>query len=207
MSTKLFTSDLHFGHERVAEIRGFPSALTHDLAVLASLQARVTKRDDLYVLGDLVGRSNSWLYALHMMRDVRARSLHLILGNHDPAHPAIGTRHGRYMREALEVFDTVAPFGTVGIGKGRKAVLSHFPYERERGGKEPRWAQWRLKDEGAVLLHGHTHETARVQFGRREIHVGWDAWRRPVTLDEIRERVPVATGEKSPLTPAKPLVA
>lgn len=34
--------------------------------------------------------------------------------------------------------------------------------------------QYRLRDEGRWLLHGHTHQPERIRG--REIHVGLDAW-------------------------------
>ncbi len=45
-------------------------------------------------------------------------------------------------------------------------------------------------DEGAWLLHGHTHlADQRVHLNTagvlRQLHVGWDAWRRPVSLAEV----------------------
>ena len=72
----------------------------------------------------------------------------------------------------------------------------HCPCPRDRG--EPRYPQWRLPNEGARLLHGHTHGAERATvdaediytlasaapvrriYTSREIHVGWDAWARPV---------------------------
>ena len=184
MSTKLFTSDLHFGHEKVAEIRGFDSVEDHDTAVWDSVALASTSADDLYILGDLVGNPAFWDYALEMVDEIEARSKHLILGNHDPAHPGASKRHGDYLRDALEVFDSVAPFGRVKIGKGQAAMLSHFPYDRERGSKNPRWVEWRLRDNGMRLIHGHLH--THIRGWMNEFHVGWDAWKRPATLEEVR---------------------
>lgn len=65
-------------------------------------------------------------------------------------------------------------------------LLSHFPYgNRDRGA--PRYLQYRLPDLGEWLLHGHTHSNER-QLGK-EIHVGWDAWGRLVSEDEIAMRI------------------
>ena len=48
----------------------------------------------------------------------------------------------------------------------------------------PRYMQWRLPDMGHFLLHGHTHSTEK-RTSAREIHVGWDAWRRMVAEHEL----------------------
>lgn len=187
MSKKFFTSDLHFGHQKVSEIRGFDTTEAHDSRVLLTLADALTEHDQLYVLGDLVGRADAWDYALGLMALVPGRK-HLILGNHDPAHPAVSKKkHGQYLREALKVFTTVAPFGTVKIGGKREAVLSHFPYRRDRDGTRPRFMQWRLRDEGALLLHGHLHEPVRAFPG--QVHVGWDAWKRPVSIEDMSDAI------------------
>ena len=56
----------------------------------------------------------------------------------------------------------------------------------------PRFAQYRLPDEGRWLLHGHTH-IADQRIHGRQIHVGLDAWDlRPVPLGEIEDAVRLA---------------
>ncbi|WP_424936696.1 MULTISPECIES: hypothetical protein [Bacteria] len=45
-----YTSDLHLGHDKVAEIRGFESAAGHDLAILRAWEATVQPADTVYVL-------------------------------------------------------------------------------------------------------------------------------------------------------------
>ena len=191
MSTKYFTSDLHFGHKKVAGLRGYDDVLKHDIAIRDTLKETLKPEDELFILGDLVGRADAWHWALLLVRSIPLRAVHLIAGNHDPVHPA-SSKFGDYMQSGLRTFDTIAPFRRVRIAKGEHAMLSHFPYTRERGGADPRWLQWRLRDEGALLLHGHTHEATRVNPGGREIHVGWDAWERPVSLEEIRALAPEA---------------
>jgi len=49
----------------------------------------------------------------------------------------------------------------------------------------PRYLEYRLRDEGHWLLHGHTHAAERVTSAR-EIHVSLDAWDlRPVEVGEV----------------------
>jgi len=73
--------------------------------------------------------------------------------------------------------------------------LCHFPYENDmahmlRDGKvvPDKYAQWRLKDTGRWLIHGHVHQHGRVKG--RMINVGVDAWAGfPVSIDQIAEIV------------------
>lgn len=51
--TTYFTSDPHFGHRKVAEIRGFDSPEEHDAALAANWRAVVRPGDKVWVLGDL----------------------------------------------------------------------------------------------------------------------------------------------------------
>ena len=66
-------------------------------------------------------------------------------------------------------------------------MLSHFPYEADHS-DDLRAAQWRLRDEDNVLLHGHLHtDTATGPSRPRQIHVDWDTWHRPIAAHEIAQ--------------------
>lgn len=51
--TYWFTSDLHLGHEKVAELRGFPSVRKHDSVIVDNLLRSLNSGDKLFVLGDV----------------------------------------------------------------------------------------------------------------------------------------------------------
>lgn len=180
MSEVFFTSDLHLGHKRIAEYRGYEDSDDHDTALMDTWNDTVGKNDTVWVLGDLAASSPT--YALDVLTSLPGEK-HLILGNHDAAHPMHRNAHTQ-LRKYLEVFASVASAATRKID-GQYVLLSHFPYERDRD--EIRYPQWRLRDEGLPLLHGHTHgeeivtrtEVWPVDGGprvRTEIHVGLDAW-------------------------------
>lgn len=188
--TIYLTSDPHFGHQLVSDLRGFPNVNEHDGRVLESYTRGIGTGDDLWILGDLSGggrraedRALEILLALRATTGVR---LHLVEGNHDSCasiHRDGWKRQGTF----LSVFESVHAF-VRRRGPGRVPVLmSHYPYEGDGPERGPeRYGYARLKDTGAWLLHGHTHQTERVS-GLRQIHVGWDAWRRPVAWDEIEK--------------------
>jgi len=110
---------------------------------------------------------------------------HLIAGNHDRCHPMHRDAHN-WQRRYLEVFDSVQSFARRRIA-GRQVMLSHFPFSGDHT-FEDRYTQYRLRDEGAWLLHGHTHSMSKGEG--RQIHVGADAWgMAPVSLEVIEKMV------------------
>lgn len=53
MSRVFVIADLHFGHKKLASLRGFADTKSHDDALVAAWNRVVTKRDVTYVLGDV----------------------------------------------------------------------------------------------------------------------------------------------------------
>lgn len=177
--TVFFTSDLHFGHRKCAEFRGFDDVAEHDLTLIERWIDTVGPDDEVWVLGDLAASSPT--HALAILAELPGRK-HLISGNHDKTHPMFRDAH-KHLRAYMEVFDSVASAARRRIN-GREVLLSHFPYRRDRG--EARHLQWRLRDEGLWLLHGHTHGAETLSPLIREVHVGVDAWQMtPVSLETV----------------------
>jgi calcineurin-like phosphoesterase family protein len=177
-----FTSDLHFGHRHVAELRGFPVVAEHDAVLVENWQRCIRKHDTIWVLGDLAVSAPT--AALELIAELPGTK-HLIAGNHDRCHPMHRDAHN-WQRRYLEVFDSVQPFARRRIA-GRQVMLSHFPFSGDHT-FEDRYTQYRLRDEGAWLLHGHTHSMSKGEG--RQIHVGADAWgMAPVSLEVIENMV------------------
>lgn len=177
-----FTSDLHFGHRLVAEHRGFGEDITaHDSTLMHNWRKVVKNEDQVWVLGDISVSSPT--YALSILADLPGHK-HLISGNHDGCHPMHRDSHKR-VGQYLEVFESVQPFARRRV-LGQEVLLSHFPYSKDRG--EARYTQYRLRDEGRWLLHGHTHGPERREG--KEIHVGVDAWdMKPVPISTIEAMI------------------
>jgi calcineurin-like phosphoesterase family protein len=179
--TLYFTSDLHFGHRLVAKHRGYEDDVPgHDAEIIEAWKKHVQPDDIVWVLGD-VSVSNP-KGALITLADLPGRK-RLVAGNHDPVHP-MHRDAPKWAAKYAAVFEYVAPFARIKVC-GVEALLSHFPYERDRN-EETRYPQWRLPDLGLPLLHGHTHSIEKTWPGTKEVHVGWDAWRRPVTDIEVK---------------------
>lgn len=163
-----FTSDLHFGHEKIAVIRGFETTEEHDSAIAENWKQAVKTDDHVWVLGDL--QMTRVAYALNLIQELPGIK-HLIAGNHDPCHPMHREAH-RHQRRYLQAFESVQAFARKRIC-GQTVMLSHFPYCGDHTEQE-RYVQYRLRNEGEWLLHGHTH--SYIQQVGRQIHVGLDAW-------------------------------
>lgn len=194
MTTTWFTSDLHLGHQKVSEVRGFDNTDDHDLTVLSRIARTLSKRDNLWILGDLsAGGPVPQRRALEMidgLADQLDINVHLVSGNHDTVHPLHRNSH-KWIAAYDEVFDSVQPFARRKLA-GRNLWLSHFPW---RGGGDhtavERFDTVRLNDDGVSwLLHGHTHSNQRVDRARRMIQVGVDAWDfEPVSIHTIEDIV------------------
>ncbi len=204
---RYWISDLHLGHSKVAEIRGFDTVEEHDEAVLAPLRA-LRPGDHVWVLGDLSSSRPSEQQAALAALAQNPADLHLIAGNHDAVSSA--NRDGyKHQRAYLEVFESVQQFGRLAIA-GKQVLMSHYPYARSGDGPgrgKGRHLEYRLPDQGKLLIHGHTEtHMARVErvygppgaspaWDDREVPdlqqfcVSWDAHRRLVTEKTITEWV------------------
>ncbi len=178
------TSDLHFGHALVSGLRGFTNTDDHDDAVMASLSG-LGPDDQLWILGDLAVGVRGEQIAFERLATLPC-TLHLIEGNHDRVS-ALHRDSWKHQRRFLELFSSVQAYARR-RGPGRSSVLlSHYPYQGDHT-QTDRYSQYRLVDEGLWLCHGHTHQSER-RSGPRQIHVGWDAWRRPVLWDEVLQLI------------------
>lgn len=195
--TVYFMSDLHIGHDKVEHTR-HPLVVSwwresgrdgarHDTIIRNVLRETLTKRDQLWILGDISsGGSGGQRAALAMLKSVRDETgvqLHLIPGNHDGCHPQHRTAK-KWWPEYLEVFDTIMPFASRSIA-GQKVCLSHYPYIGDHT-EEDRHTQWRLRDEGRWLLHGHTHQ--RQAFTKSAFFTSETF---PIGIEEFRQLPPV----------------
>lgn len=194
-----FTADTHFGHRLMALQRGHaPGAdsrddvtlehvRAHDEDIVASWNSVVSAEDVVWHLGDLTLKHTPEIGDI--LRRLKGR-IRLVLGNHDPAHPHFRERAVTAQQELLssgiEYVCTAARVTVPGGNSGRIPVmLSHFPY-RTAGQVDHRFIAWQLEACGEWLLHGHTHSHAAVHSELpRQIQVGWDAWRSPVSEAEI----------------------
>lgn len=199
--TVFFLSDMHLGHEYVASLRGFASPAEHDKALFANWREIVPDTNPpahVWVLGDVIlPNLKHNLELLALMPGIK----HLITGNHDRAHPS--HRDADRYRDILSprsyfpTFTTIQEFARRKIN-GLSVLLSHFPYSEPGEDThsptfEPRFTQYRLRNEGLPILHGHTHSPTVLSYDYHhlygmvlQVHVGLDAHGlKPVSLSQI----------------------
>ncbi len=185
MTTTWYTADPHLRHRLVAGLRGFASPGEHDEEITRRWNRVISPGDTVWVLGDAgMGSEDTVLSLAAGLNGIK----HLISGNHDPPWPGHRDAH-KHQAKWLRVFTTVQPFARRRIG-GHDVLLSHFPYEGDHMDGD-RCMQYRLRDEGRWLLHGHTHGTERLHG--HQVHVGLDAWDlAPVHEEAIRKLMETA---------------
>lgn len=171
MSHWFVTSDAHLFDDRVSEMRGFSDSGEWGEYYADMYCSMVGPNDIVDHLGDMTkgGRVDD---LIEYMSRLPGRK-RLKPGNHCPIHPA-HRNSSNYHRRYLEAFEAVEVFGRRRIN-GRDVLMSHFPYVGDHR-EVDRWTQYRLRDEGRYLLHGHTHSSDVATLGGRQIHVGLDAW-------------------------------
>lgn len=164
--TVWFTSDTHFGHKFLSDLRGFGREYldVHDQAILDNWNSVVGPRDVVYHLGDFSfhkrnGGVNEKIFA------ALNGEKHLIVGNHDPSHV-----------RALP-WASVRDLSTVSVG-GQSLVLCHYPM-----------LTWANAHRGVHHLHGHTHGNLDPKIVSTRMDVGVDCHpdRRPWSFEEVMD--------------------
>ena len=112
-----FTSDLHLGHENCIRLcnRPFSSIEEMDETLIENWNHKVTGKDTVYILGDLIYRSQK--PPEEYLRRLRGKK-HLILGNHD--------RGWIRSCQTEQFFESVNNLLYVADGK-RQYTLCHYP--------------------------------------------------------------------------------
>lgn len=136
-----YTSDLHLGHKHVLSTRGqFKNIEEHDEFLIERWNRKLTKKDEIWILGDLSYRS---AFPISYYLDRMKGRKHLIIGNHD-AYWMKGEELSRY-------FETVETMRTIRFDK-KKVTLCHYPMLE--------WLGSRYVESGtSFLIHGHIHAT------------------------------------------------
>lgn len=202
------TSDLHIGHANIVKWRPQPDGSpystveAHNEFVYAQWRSVVASDDVVIIIGDAVmGKRADSLASLRALPGWKI----LVPGNHD----TLDKQYDEYARS----FDWIHRYrqdNTVHLSLADNApiaVCSHYPLfgtpdhddiDRDLSHRYPK-AEDIPAD--AVFLHGHTHSNERFtkhESGVTMCHVGFDAWMRPVTYDEILKGKAAFEAEVSP---------
>jgi calcineurin-like phosphoesterase family protein len=201
-----FTADLHLGHERIIDLcdrpfrtGGEPDVAAMNEAIVDGINSRVSGRDSLVILGDVVmGKLDE---NLKLLKGIRAKRIWIIPGNHDRFSLAYGHRGAvetqrtkRHLwktqyegvRAGIRCEADLFPSAWGGHLAQRRVLFSHYPYVGDSHSEEDRYLRHRPVDRGLPLIHGHVHGQWRENG--RMLNVGVDVWGfKPVAEHEIVE--------------------
>lgn len=141
-----FTSDLHFLHKNIRDHQPNRKAVfgdtmvEHDKALLEYWNKTVSKKDTIYIIGDLAfGQMSDKHKLFHKLNGNKV----LIMGNHDKVPD--------YLESCFNCISTIKemvfipelyPF----LKEPFKLVMCHFPL-----------LTWNHKTKGYCMVHGHCH--------------------------------------------------
>lgn len=138
-----YIADTHFGHANVIRFDGRPFANTTEMeeTLVGNWNAKVTKADTVYILGDFCwGKEDEWLRLCDALNGCKV----LIRGNHDL----------KTMSKTLRnKFQDVTDYKEIMDG-GRHVIMSHYPMLFYRAAYNP----------DCYMLCGHVHVTRENDF-------------------------------------------
>lgn len=97
MSTPYFIADIHFGHVKAANLRGFEDVDEHDNWIIDQWNSKVTKYDMTFVLGD-VTLNKKYLPLMDKLNGNKK----LVMGNHDDFSNALYLKYFQKLYGALK---------------------------------------------------------------------------------------------------------
>lgn len=179
--TAFFTSDHHFGHANIIKYcnRPFESVPGMNEIMVFKWNKVVAPEDTVYYLGDFSMNKASMALYLPRLNGTK----HLIMGNHDACHPVHKAKG-----EAAKQFYLDSGFASISLEKelvigGMIVLLHHLPYTGDHTIKE-RYTEFRPKDTGKWLLHGHVHDKWLMK--PRQLNVGVDQHDfYPISMEQV----------------------
>jgi calcineurin-like phosphoesterase family protein len=198
-----WTSDWHLGHVRIRELCGRPFGSVEEMntTLIERVNAVVTARDTLVILGDVI--MGKFEETVELLGEIKAKRIWIIPGNHDRfslAYANRGAPETQRNKRMLWRAEYESARDTVRSGVGsrvggrsgggliraeedrvpsvwhtevgmQRVAVSHYPYVGDSG-KTDRHRWLRPRDEGLPLIHGHVHTAWRTSG--RQFNVGVD---------------------------------
>ena len=141
-----FTSDLHFGHANIIRLckRPFADVDEMDGALITNWNKKVTKKDIVYILGDVVWDKNKVGFYMEQLKGKKI----LVCGNHDSTWCK--------KEETKGFFEQVTSFMEINA-EGRCLTLCHYPMLEWKNSRE---------SDGKIgyHLHGHIHNRVAQEY-------------------------------------------
>lgn len=163
-----FTADLHLGHRGIIAMKKRPFRTVEEMnrALITNFNAVVSRRDTVYILGDICHHLDVEL-CNGLIRRLNGAKI-LLSGNHDKQYDS-------------SLFADIRDFMTVSLN-GVSFSLMHYPM-----------LSWPHSEAGAVQLHGHIHASSDYNEQNRKdgilrYDVGVDANNYfPVSVKDVLE--------------------
>lgn len=163
-----FTSDLHFGHENIIKYcnRPFNNADEMNSALFAMIWS-VPEGSTLWVLGDVCMKSKEFADSIAVRLSQIPIKIKIIGGNHDKGRTEIYRKYG-----LLEHQDGRHVYEVEGV----KISMGHYPIESGS-----------VYEPATLYLNGHVHDewTTKPFDQNLNINVGYDIWKKPITVQEL----------------------
>lgn len=167
----VFTSDPHFGHERIIQYQNRPWKTAEEMnaALIANINARVTEQDTLWLLGDIFFTTAD--AACNILDQIHCKNLHVVLGNHDK----LLAKNQRVRERFKQIYEHRAEVKIDGV----TVIMDHYPL-----------LSWRNASRGSYMLHGHSHGNIPFDPKYRRLDVGVDCWNYfPVSWTQIAKKL------------------
>lgn len=191
------SSDLHLDHHNIMQYcPGRPGSSPREMSeiLIANWNRKVAPDDTVYVHGDVaMGKIAD---SLPLVGRLNGRKI-LIAGNHDRCWSGHGRKARGWADKYLDAgFEMIVEHAWIRLD-GHDVMLTHFPFEGDSH-EEDRYVEFRPRDLGQWLLHGHVHDKWKVNG--RQINVGCDVWGyAPVSQAEIAALMRAAEAEAAAL--------
>lgn len=181
-----FWSDLHFNHKPILrpdfDNRPFKDLQHMEEELIKNYNSVVGSNDTCIFVGDVFFCGST--HAKSIMDQMNGIKI-LVTGNHD----------GSTEKMMNSGFDFVCEKLILKIAD-QEVLVSHYPYKYNkylnwfnkniRRIKMPRYMNRRPENKGGWLIHGHTHDTEKLNG--KQIHVGCMSWNyKPVNLSVIEQ--------------------
>lgn len=186
-----FSSDHHYGHKNVITYcnRSYSSIEEMNADLIYKWNSVVKSDDTVYYLGDF-SLGKNWV------REIAPKlsgEIHLIAGNHDWCHP-VCHRNKEAKKLKYEQLYLESGFKSIKLEdklviNDQEVLLHHMPYLGSGDhAEQERYSNYRPKNNGGWLLHGHVHNLWKQKD--KQINVGVDQWNGfPVSIKEIEDLI------------------
>lgn len=172
--THYFTSDLHFGHNNIISHSGRPFNDVEEMNdyFIEMWNSTVKPTDTIICVGDFTAMTNKAILVMNLLLCLNGKKI-MVPGNHDQ----------RVLKKASQLPEfsssntiLVEPLYEHRIGKDM-VVVCHYPIQH-----------WHKQRYNIPHVHGHIHSKIPLT-GRNRVDVGWDAWGRIPSWQDIKDLI------------------